>query len=125
LRLFRLLRILVIEDHAALGRFVRAALQGVGWVVVGPIADPAAALEAVRQQEFDLALLDRMLRGGETLAVADALSARGVPCVLMSGYPRSTLPPRLRDWPFLEKPFSAEALIAAARDALDGGAPGV
>jgi DNA-binding response OmpR family regulator len=120
-----LFRILVIEDHPALGRFVRAALQDVGWVVVGPIADHASAMQAARHLTFDLALLDRMLRGQETFAVADALATRGGPCVLMSGYPRSTLPARFRDWPFLEKPFSAEALVCAARDALGGGASSV
>jgi CheY-like chemotaxis protein len=91
-------------------------------VVVGPITDHASAIEAVRHQNFDLALLDRMLRGQETLAVADALAACRVPCVLMSDYPRSTLPERFRDWPFLEKPFSAEALVGAARGALERGA---
>jgi len=41
-------RILVIEDHPALGRFITAALEAAGWAVVGPIVDLASALDAAR-----------------------------------------------------------------------------
>ena len=114
------LRILVIEDNAALGRFIAAALVNAGWVVLGPITGHDLAMDAARHLMFDLALMDRMLRGADALAIADALSARGIPCLVMSGYPRSTLPERFRDFAFLEKPFTMDALLGAVRAAAGG-----
>lgn len=100
------LRVLVIEDSAALGRFVAAALVNAGWVVLGPFADHGSALAAARHLPLDLALIDRMLRGEEVFAIAAVLAERGIPCLLMSGYSRSTLPERFRDLPFLERTTS-------------------
>lgn len=111
------LRVLVVEDHIGLGRFIGAALDVAGWVAIGPVTEHAAAIDAAQRLPCDLVLLDRMLQGEETLAIAVAASERGLPCLLMSGYPRSTLPGRLRALPFLEKPFTMDALIAAVRAA--------
>lgn len=114
-------RILVIEDHAALGRFITASLSSVGWTVVGPVADNVSAMQAVHRRQFDFAVLDRMLRGEEAFAVAEALLASGLPFLLISGYERSTLPQHLRGVPFLLKPFTTPALLAAIRAAAAGG----
>jgi DNA-binding response OmpR family regulator len=108
-------RVLVIEDHEPLGRFITAALSGGGWVVTGPISSQAAAFDAVRRQRFAIAVMDCMLRGQEAFAIADAIVERGAGCLLISGHPRSTLPARLRDLPFLEKPFTMSALVTAVR----------
>jgi DNA-binding response OmpR family regulator len=107
------LRILVVEDHAALGRFITEVLTGAGYSVVGPIANQAAALEAVARDPFDLVVIDRRLQGEETSALGDALATRGISCLLISGFPRSSLPERFRELPFLEKPFTMEQLVAA------------
>ena len=115
-------RILVVEDHHALGRLIAATLADAGWVTVGPVSDHASALDAVRREPLAMALLDRMLHGRETFAIADAAAERGIACLLISGYPSSSLPPRLRDVPFLEKPFSTADLVAAVRTALGGSA---
>lgn len=118
------LRIMVIEDHPPLGRFIAAALEAAGWAVVGPIVDHASArdaLDAAPRQPLDLVLMDRMLGGTETFAIADALAGRAIPFLLMSGYPRSSLPERFRDGPFLEKPFTMETLLDAVRALAGGG----
>jgi DNA-binding response OmpR family regulator len=114
------LRILVIEDHLPLGRFITAALATAGCAVVGPVTDYASALDAARHLSFDLALMDRMLRGEETLAIADALAERGIPCLWMSGYPQSALPERFQQSPFLEKPFTMDTLVDTVRAAVGG-----
>jgi DNA-binding response OmpR family regulator len=113
-------RILVIEDHAALGRFIAASLSSAGWTVVGPVADHVSAMQAVQRCQFDFAVLDRMLRGAEAFTVAEELLASGQPFLLISGYERSTLPRHLRGVPFLQKPFTTSALLAAIRAATAG-----
>jgi DNA-binding response OmpR family regulator len=108
-------RILVVEDHAALGRFIGAALATAGWVVVGPFNEYASAMDAARRTPLDLAVLDRLLGGEETFAILDVLFERGVGCLLISGHPREALPERYRDFPFLLKPFTMSALLGALR----------
>jgi DNA-binding response OmpR family regulator len=110
-------RILVIEDHPALGRFIAATLSKAGWAVVGPVADRAAAIEAARGGRLDFAVMDCVLQNGDTFDVADQLAQRGVRLLLMSGFSRASLPYRFRDVPFLEKPFSMDALLDAVREA--------
>ena len=112
------LGILVVEDHPALGRFIIATLEAAGWSVLGPVSDHAEAIDAARRMPLDLAVMDRVLRGVETLPIAEILAERGISCLLVSGYARSTLPERFQGLPFLEKPFTMEALLAAVRAAV-------
>ncbi|MGE5268758.1 MAG: response regulator [Thiohalocapsa sp.] len=120
----RVLRILLVEDHGPLGRLIATALRHAGWIVSGPLADPAEAVAAAQQLPLDAAVLDRRLGGEETFGIAEALAQRRIPCILISGYPRSTLPVRFQALPFLEKPFAIEALLAAVRSALQDAAGG-
>src|SRR6266702_482561 len=107
------MRVLVVEDHAALARFIADTLQAAGWEVAGPVADAEAAIDAAQRLALDLVVMDRSLRGEEAFGIADAASERGIPCLLVSGYQRATLPDRFRDHPVLEKPFTMEALLTA------------
>jgi DNA-binding response OmpR family regulator len=104
-------RILVVEDHAAMGRFIAVVLTGAGWQVIGPIDNHASAIDAVRRRQFALAVMDWMLRGEEAVAVVDAIIARDIGCLLISGYAHSIMPERFRSLPFLQKPFTREALL--------------
>lgn len=110
--------ILVIEDHAALARFIAAALASAGLDVLGPVTDYAAALQAAASWAMDLALIDCHLAGQDSAPIADTVLGRGIPCVLISGYPRSRLPERQKTLPFVEKPFTVEILVAAVRSTL-------
>ena len=114
-------QILVIEDYVPLGHFIKRALDGAGWAVVGPITEYAAAMVAARQLPLSLVVMDRMLQDQETFTIADAVTGRGIPCLMISGYPRATLPQRFQDLPFLAKPFTMEALFDAVRVAVRGG----
>jgi DNA-binding NtrC family response regulator len=114
-------QILVVEDHAPLGYFIKWALDGAGWAVVGPIAAHRAAMDAARRLPLALVVIDRMLQEKETFAIAEAAIERGIPCLLMSGHPHSTMPERFQDLPFLEKPFTMKALFDAVQAALSGG----
>lgn len=112
------LRILVIEDHAGLGRFISVALSTAGWVVVGPYTDYPAAMHAAREAPVDFAIIDWLLAGQEALPIADALTERGIRYLLTSGHAREMLPERYRNAPFLLKPFTLETLVAAVRASL-------
>ncbi len=58
-------------------------------------------------------MLDVNLDGRKSYAVADALSARGVPFVFSTGYNADTLAEGYRDRPVLGKPFRDVQLVEA------------
>ena len=55
---------------------------------------------------LDGALLDINLAGENCFPIADALAARGVPFMFLTGYGATVLPAPYRDVPCLPKPFN-------------------
>jgi len=58
----RTARILVVDDEPQLRRVMRAALTKQGYIV-GDVRSGEAALEKLREERFDLIILDRNGRG--------------------------------------------------------------
>ncbi len=109
-------RVLVVEDEPVLGLDIAAMLRRDGYEILGPVTTIAEAMAEIGRGEGpDAALLDANLGGRRVDAVADALAARGVPFVFVSGYERETLPEAHRDAPLLQKPFRREQLLAMTR----------
>ena len=86
-------RILVVEDEMMIAMLVEDTLTDAGCVVVGPFARLAEAMVAARNADVDAACLDINLFGEQVFPAAEALAARGVPFVLLSGYGDKALPP--------------------------------
>jgi two-component SAPR family response regulator len=103
-------RILVVEDEMLIAMIIEDAVQDSGGQIVGPAATLEKALKLVEEQEFDAAILDVTIRGGNVYPVAELLLNRGIPFVFASGYGEWALPESLRDKPRLMKPFTAAAL---------------
>lgn len=112
-------RILVVEDECILGQYFCDLLRGEGCIVSGPVSTVADALQALGRQPFDAAILDLSLRDAWSLEIAERLVRQGTPFVIVSGYREAlTREPVLCDAPFLEKPFTAGALISALAGAV-------
>ena len=106
-------RILVVEDEALVAMLVEDALLDAGCSVVGPVATVAEALALLEQGEMpEAAVLDLNLAGETSTPVADALTRRGVPFVVATGYGAAGLPPEHRDVPVLAKPYDPAELTA-------------
>ena len=88
-------------------------LADLGCEAVTAAATVDQALALIEAQIFDVALLDMNLNGKESLDVADALAARGVPFVFSTGYSRLDMSDRHGDRPVLKKPFPFEELVEA------------
>lgn len=108
-------RVLVIEDEMMVAMGLEMALADAGYEVVGPFGRLDQALEAARNGQMDMALLDVNVRGEEVFPVADVLSARGIPYAFLTGYGRESLPVGLLSQRILSKPFRADALVATVR----------
>jgi chemotaxis family two-component system sensor kinase Cph1 len=112
--------ILVVEDALLVVMGIEESLRSSGWRMVGPAGRLATALDLARQEDFDAALLDINIEGGMVFAVADVLTARGIPFVFATGYEADAIiPDRFRDRPVLSKPYSMEELQTVLRDLLD------
>src|SRR5215213_151250 len=75
------LRILVVEDEAAISLLLEDMLLDFGCEVIGPAARLSAALEAVSRESLDIAILDVNVAGEPIYPVAEALDARKIPFV--------------------------------------------
>jgi CheY-like chemotaxis protein len=94
-------------------------LGELGYTVAAEAARIDEALEATKNAQFDLAILDANLNGQPVSPVADALVARGTPFVFATGY--GELPEPYRDRPTLKKPFQMDRLKQMLQSALDSG----
>ncbi len=106
------LRVMVVEDELAIAMMLEMALDEQQCVVIGPYGSLDEALSAARTEPVDVALLDINLAGEMVFPAAEALAARDVPFLLLSGYGDTRLPPDKRDWPVCAKPFNLDDLIS-------------
>lgn len=115
------LRILVVEDEAAISLLLEDMLLDFGCEVIGPAARLSAALEAVSRESVDIAILDVNVAGEPIYPVAEALVARNIPFVFSTGYGSAGIKDAFRDRPVLQKPFAQhdlkQKLLAARQSA--------
>ncbi len=104
------LRILVVEDEAAISLLLEDMLLDFGCEVIGPAARLSAALDAVANEKVDLAILDVNVAGEPIYPVAEALAARSIPFVFSTGYGSAGIRDAFRDRPVLQKPFAQHDL---------------
>ncbi len=106
---------LVCEDQALIGMALEAYLDDQGVAVAGPFASNAEALAWIECDSPEVAILDYMLQDGPCTALAQALTGRGVPVIIYSGFPQDARTPlELRGLTWLEKPVGGESLMNAA-----------
>ena len=80
------LKLLVVEDEALVAMLVEDALTLHGHVVVGVVDTLAAAIEVAEREAPDMALCDvKLALGDNGVAVAEALAARGIASIFLSG----------------------------------------
>ena len=112
-------RILVVEDEPMIRMLLEDMLGELGYTVAAEAARIEEALEATKNADFDLAILDADLNGQPALPVAEALVTRGTPFVFATGY--GEVPKPYRDRPMLTKPFQMAGLKQMLQSALDSG----
>jgi two-component SAPR family response regulator len=108
-------RVMVVEDEYLVSMLIEDTLADNRCSIVGPYATLSEALAAAKVQDVDIALLDVNLRGEKVYPVADLLSERGIPFILLSGYGKGAIPNDRPDWTFCCKPFTPEELAEALK----------
>ncbi|WP_332765981.1 PAS domain-containing protein [Phenylobacterium sp.] len=123
-------RILLVEDDSAVRAVTEGLLADLGCRVTSEADGPSALLRLAGPERFDLLISDVVMPGGVNGAeLARAVRARhpDLPIILTTGYAGDRLhgAPDASSWPVLRKPFRAEQLAAAVRDALGEARVGV
>jgi len=107
-------RILLVEDDYLLAHALGSLLRDRGVQLLGPCGTVQDALRLLQSSDrVDAVVLDGNLDGERADRVADAVLARGIPLVFVSGYDRELLPPRFKDVPHCLKPVDVDHLAAA------------
>jgi len=105
-------RVLIAEDDFFVAQFVGDIVRDAGGTVVGPAFDAADALTLLGATDLpDCAVLDMRLRRSDASPIAAFLEGARVPFVMVTGYQREWLPPRLGKAPYLSKPFAPIELL--------------
>jgi len=88
----------------------------IGCTVIGPAAQIADALAIIERVPVDAAVLDVNLNGSTSYRIADALAARRLPFLFITGYGEAGLEPAYRGHPVVQKPFTTEVLQQALKE---------
>ena len=106
--------VLVLEDQSLIAMDNEQTLRGLGAAEVrccASITDAKAALAVLKP---DCAILDFNLGDHTSAAIADDLTALGVPFIFATGYGDSVMiPERFRGVPVIRKPLSANLILDA------------
>ena len=114
----RAMRILIVEDEPLIAFEVEQSLTDAGFAVVGVAARVEEALAMVEDGALDAAVLDANLHRVSAAPVAIALTARGLPFVITTGYTREQLPEGFEAGTLIEKPCLPDQIVEALNAAL-------
>ena len=89
---------------------IEDVIDALGYQIVGPFAQLDEALEVAKRGNFDCAVLDINIRGGNTYAIAEMLLERGCPFVMATGYSDWSIPTHLASQKRLTKPYGSVQL---------------
>jgi CheY-like chemotaxis protein len=95
-----------------------------GYIIAAEAAQIEEAVEAARNADFDIAILDVNLNGRPIAPVADALVARGTPFIFVTGYSDPRVAEVHGGRPTLKKPFQLGSLKRTLEKALGNGTAG-
>jgi two-component SAPR family response regulator len=112
------LSVLVVDDETMIAMLLEDMLLDIGCNVVGPASSVAQSLALIEASErkLDGAFLDINLRGEFVYPVADALMARDVPFVFVTGYAAHGIDPHYAAIPALSKPFPLNAINSVVQN---------
>jgi len=106
--------VLVVEDEYLLAKGISDEFAKLGVEDIGPANTVERALELVEHRgRLDGAVLDVKVRDDLVFPVADALRARGVPFVFVTGYEQQAIPDRYSDAEHYRKPLDLAQVLRA------------
>ena len=106
-------RVLIVEDEPLIAFALEDLLIDAGFKVIGIAGKLDKALALIGSAVVDVAIVDANLAD---VSAASALTARGIPFIVLSGYSIEQLPDEFLGAHFMNKPCRPAQLIQALRD---------
>lgn len=107
-------RALIVEDNMMIALEAEDMLRRLGFARADIAAHREDAEDLIRENAYDVVILDLNLGGATSLPLADELRRAGTPFLFATGYgERMELPERFADIPIVAKPYSDESLSRA------------
>ncbi|MBU1212215.1 MAG: response regulator [Alphaproteobacteria bacterium] len=104
--------VLIVEDEYPIALAIKSTLSDAGYRIVGPVGTIPAAIALISTTEnLNAAVLDPNLRGEIASEVAQSLTDRDIPFVLVSGYSRHELGSWASNAELIEKPILDDRLL--------------
>ncbi|GLH76991.1 response regulator [Bradyrhizobium sp. SSBR45G] len=107
--------VLVVEDDPIIALGLEDTIADFGIPTIRLAADVASALAMIEERAPDFALLDVGLVREKSFAIAERLTALGIPFAFSTGYGADRVPAAFADRPRLPKPCPTDALEAVLR----------
>jgi DNA-binding response OmpR family regulator len=107
----RTIRVLIVEDEPMIALSLEDVLTDAGFEIAGLVTKLEKALAVIESGACDAAIVDANLAGVSASPLAIALTARGLPFIVLSGYSREQMQDVFSGARFLQKPCRAELLI--------------
>ncbi|AKF45886.1 response regulator [Pseudomonas fragariae (ex Marin et al. 2024)] len=112
-------KVLLVEDETMLAMLMEMMLEDLGFATAYHASTLNDGVEYARNGEYDLAILDINIIGGNSFPIAAAIADRGIPFMFCSGYGRLGIPDAWLNRRCVAKPFSAEQLSEALSELLE------
>jgi response regulator NasT len=116
------IRVVIAEDEAIIRLDLKETLEEEGYEVVGETGRGDEAVQLVRDQQPDLAILDVKMPGMDGLTAAGQITAdKGAAVLILTAFSQRDLIEKARDagaLAYLVKPFQKSELIPAVEVAL-------
>lgn len=120
------MKVLIVDDHAVVRAGLRQILTEGGGVTVGEAGDGPAALEMLRERDWDMVLLDVALPGRNGIDVLKQIKAewKKLPVLMLSMYSEDQYAIRAfraGAAGYMTKESASEELLSAVRKVASGG----
>jgi DNA-binding NtrC family response regulator len=118
----RQVSVFLVEDETLIRMMIAGMAEELGHTVVAEAGNINDALTLARTANFEIAVLDINVGGERIEPVAEIVAGRDLPFIFASGYGSAAAPPKFRDRPILQKPFSVERFGKIIEEAVQNGA---
>jgi DNA-binding response OmpR family regulator len=82
------IKVLVVEDEPLIAMGLADQLREAGATVLGPCATASEAIDVFQANDIDVAVIDFVLADQNSEGLQTALENKGIPFVVLTGYPR-------------------------------------
>ena len=79
-------KVLLVEDETMLAMLMEMMLEDLGFATAYHASTLNDGIEYARNGEYDLAILDINIIGGDSFPIAAAIADRGIPFMFCSGF---------------------------------------